>query len=72
MIAIRDYATLHRFIDGVTADETTAYFTDEWAPYEGIEDKDTTHETVNHSGEEWGCGQVHTNTAENVWSLPKT
>ena len=71
VIQARDRATLHEFIGQVTADETVAYFTDEWAPYEGIEDEDTTHETVNHSIEEWVRGDVHTNTIENIWSLLK-
>ena len=71
VIRARDRATLHRFIGEVTADETTAYFTDEWAPYEGIADDDTAHETINHSIEEWVRGDVHTNTVENIWSLLK-
>ena len=71
VIQARDRATLHEFIGQVTADETVAYFTDEWAPYEGIEDEDTTHETVNHSIEEWVRGDVHTNSIENIWSLLK-
>ena len=33
--------------------------------------RESTHETVNHSGEEWVRGDVHTNTVENVWSLLK-
>ena len=67
----RDRETLHRFIQETTADETVAYFTDEWAPYDGIEDDNTVHETVNHSAEEWVRGDVHTNTVENIWSLLK-
>ena len=71
VIQARDRATLHEFIGEVTADETEAYFTDEWAPYDGIADADTRHETVNHSVEEWARGDVHTNNVENVWSLLK-
>ena len=71
VIQARDRQTLHRFIDEVTADETEAYFTDDWAPYNGISDENTVHETVNHSVEEWVRGDVHTNTVENVWSLLK-
>ncbi|MEE9247633.1 MAG: IS1595 family transposase [Dehalococcoidia bacterium] len=67
----RDRATLHEFIGTVTADETEAYFTDEWAPYQGIADTNTRHETVNHSIEEWVRGDAHTNTIEGVWSLLK-
>ena len=71
VVQARNRETLHRFIAEATADETTAYFTDDWAPYEGIADEDTTHQTVNHSREEWVRGDVHTNTVENVWSLLK-
>ena len=71
VIQSRDRTTLHCFIDETTADETTAYFTDEWAPYQGIADNDTRHDTVNHSAEEWVRGDVHTNTIENIWSLLK-
>ena len=71
VIEARDRQTLYRFIDEVTADETEAYFTDEWAPYLGIADENTAHETVNHSVEEWVRGDVHTNTVENIWSLLK-
>ena len=71
VIQARDRRTLHSFIEEVTADETFAYFTDDWAPYQGIEDGNTIHETVNHSIEEWVRGEVHTNTVENVWSLLK-
>ncbi len=71
VIQARDRDTLHEFIRQTTADETVAYFTDEWAPYAGIEDDNTIHETVNHRAEEWVRGDVHTNTVENVWSLLK-
>lgn len=71
VIHARDRETLHGFIQQHTADETEAYFTDEWAAYDGIEDDDTRHETVNHSLEEWVRGDVHTNSAESVWSLLK-
>ena len=67
----RDRETLHDFIGSVTADETEAYFTDDWAPYQGIADANTRHETVNHSIEEWTRGDVHTNTVEGIWSLLK-
>ena len=54
VVQSRDRRTLHSFIEEVTADETFAYFTDDWAPYQGIEDDNTIHETVNHSIEEGG------------------
>ena len=71
VIQARDRETLHQFIAEVTADETEAYFTDEWAPYQGIADGNTRHETVNHSLEEWARGEVSTNSVEGVWSLLK-
>ena len=71
VIQARDRESLHAFIGEVTADETEAYFTDEWAPYQGIADANTRHETVNHSIEEWVQGDVHTNTVEGIWSLLK-
>ena len=67
----RDKETLHAFIEAHSADDTEVYFTDEWAAYDGIEDEDTRHETVNHSLEEWVRGDAHTNSIENIWSLLK-
>lgn len=54
-----------------TDPKTEAIYTDELPSYEGIADADTRHETVNHSAEEWVCGDVHTNGIESVWSLLK-
>jgi transposase-like protein len=71
VVAERDTATLHGFIKDTTAPETQAYYTDEWAGYKGIGDKDTYHETVNHRLDEYVRGDVHTNSVENVWSLLK-
>jgi len=67
----RSRETLHGFIRENVADEAEAIFTDEWAPYQGIADQNTRHETVNHSIEEYVRGDVHTNTIEGVWSLFK-
>ncbi|MCY4353337.1 MAG: IS1595 family transposase [Truepera sp.] len=53
------------------AEDTTAYFTDDWAPYEGIAKAGQIHETVNHSLGEYVRGDVHVNSVENVWSLLK-
>lgn len=64
-----DRRTLHRFIESTVADDAEAIYTDDWPAYEGIGDEDTRHETVNHSADEWVRGDVHTNTAESVWSL---
>ena len=66
-----DRKTLHAFIHKHTAPDTKAIYTDELPSYKGIGDADTKHETVNHSAEQWVHGDVHTNTAESVWSLLK-
>jgi transposase-like protein len=63
--------TLHRFVLETTAGDTKRYMTDENPGYHGIADADTTHESVNHSMEEWVRGDVHTNNVEGVWSLFK-
>ena len=63
--------TLHGFINRNVKDEAEAIYTDEWKAYLGIADKNTRHETVNHSAEEWAIGDMHTNSIENVWSLFK-
>ena len=63
--------TLHGFIRSATGPAVERLMTDEWRSYRGIADADTTHETVNHSAEEWARGDVHTNTVEGVWSLFK-
>jgi len=68
----RSRQTLHQFIRNNVKPDAEAIYTDEWPPYKGIEDKNTRHETVNHSAEEWvKGGNVHTNTVEGVWSLLK-
>ena len=66
-----DRETLHAIIHKHVAPDAPNIYTDEWAAYRGIGDADTTHETVNHSVEEWVRGDVHTNTVEGVWSLLK-
>jgi len=66
-----DGAALHAFIKSVVADEAPAIYTDENPGYAGIGDHDTIHAAVNHAAEEWVRGEVHTNTAESVWSLLK-
>jgi transposase-like protein len=71
VIPDRTRKTLHEFLDKHVADDTKAIYTDDWEAYEGIATDQTDHETVNHSAEEWGRGDVHTNTAESVWSLLK-
>ena len=64
--------TLHDFIRQSTDPRVRRIMTDEWPAYRGIADHDTSHETVNHSAEEWvRDGDVHTQTVESVWSLFK-
>lgn len=64
--------TLHEFIRESTDPRVRRIITDEWPAYRGIADHDTTHETVQHSAEEWvRDGDVHTQTVESVWSLFK-
>lgn len=67
----RSKKTLHEFVLSNSDPKVRAIFTDEWVGYQGIGDADTRHETVNHSKEEYVRGNVHTNTAESVWSLLK-
>ncbi len=61
--------TVKGFLRDVVHDDAEAIYTDENRVYNGIDDHNTRHETVNHSAEEWVNGQVHTNTVESVWSL---
>lgn len=66
-----DQAVLHEFIKSVVADEAPAIYTDENPGYSGLGDDDTIHATVDHHADEWVRGDVHTNSAESVWSLLK-
>jgi transposase-like protein len=67
----RTRKTLHEIALKHISPEAEAIFTDEWPAYQGVGDHDTRHETVNHSQDEYVRGEVHTNTAESVWSLLK-
>jgi transposase-like protein len=67
----RDRVTLHNFIKTQTHPDTERVMTDDWPAYDGIADENTTHETVNHSADEYVRGDVHTNTVEGVFSLFK-
>lgn len=62
---------LHGFIKSTVSEDTEAIYTDELKSYEGIGDESTRHETVQHAGEEWVRGDVHTNSVESAWSLLK-
>ncbi len=67
----RTRKTLHEFVLSHADPKARAIFTDEWPAYDGIGNGNTRHETVNHRIEEYVRGEVHTNTAESVWSLLK-
>jgi transposase-like protein len=67
----RDRGTLTRFLNEVVHDDAKAIYTDDWVGYRGIGDHNTEHIAINHSAKEWVRGDVHTNTAESVWSLFK-
>ncbi len=67
----RTSRTIHEFLIAEVGDGAEAIFTDDFKSYRGVGDEDTRHETVNHSQDEWVRGDVHTNTAEGVWSLLK-
>lgn len=69
VIKAADKKTLHKFIKEHAHDDTEVIVTDKWPAYKGIGDRNTKHETVNHSEEEWVRGEFHTNTIEGVWSL---
>ena len=67
----RSKKTLQEFVLSHTDPNVRAIFTDEWPSYSGIGGGTIRHETVNHSQEEYVRGEVHTNTAESIWSLLK-
>jgi transposase-like protein len=64
-------AILHRFVKDTIHPDAEAIYTDDAQGYGGIADKNTRHETVRHSTEEWVRADIHTNTVEGVWSLFK-
>jgi len=68
----RSKRSIGEFLLAEVDEGTVAVYTDEWRAYKGVAgDANTKHETVNHSVNEWVRGEVHTNTAESVWSLLK-
>lgn len=66
-----DRETLHKFIKAALADETECIMTDTAPAYDGCDDANTKHETVNHHLGEYVRGDCHTNSVEGVWSLFK-
>jgi transposase-like protein len=67
----RDSLSLRDFVRRHTHGEADVFYTDEYAGYDGIGDKDTRHERVRHRSGEYVYGEIHTNNIENVWSLLK-
>jgi transposase-like protein len=61
---------LHGFIKD-HAPNPERVMTDEWPAYRGINDGDTTHETIQHSAKEYVRGDVHTNGIEGAFGLFK-
>jgi transposase-like protein len=52
-------------------DPSARIVTDSFKSYAGIGKEYASHETVNHALDEWARGDVHTNTAENFFSILK-
>ena len=59
---------LREFLETAVADEAEAIYTDQAKWYDGIEDENTRHESVDHSAEEWVRGDVGTQGIESAWS----
>jgi len=53
------------------ADKASALMTDEWRGYRRPGREFASHETVNHTEDEWVRGNVHTNTIEGYFSIFK-
>ncbi len=63
---------LHGFIKQHTTKDHKTIYTDDWAGYRwAAGESNVTHDSVNHSENEWVRGNVHTNTVEGVFSLFK-
>ena len=69
LAANRTNRTIDEFLIAEVADDSEVIYTDEHGGYRGLADGNTRHETVTHAEKEWVRGDVHTNTAESVWSL---
>lgn len=67
----RDREMLHAFICGAVHPDAKRIMTDEFEAHNGITDENMTHEIMNHSQDEYVPGDVHTSTAEGVFSLFK-
>jgi transposase-like protein len=63
---------LRKFVREHTTKDSKTIYTDDFPGYRALKgDKGVTHDSVNHSVEEWVRGNVHTNTIEGVFSLFK-
>jgi transposase-like protein len=58
------HSNIHKHVDA-----GSTVYTDDWAPYDGIEQR-YVHEVIRHA-EQYVRGVVHTNGIENFWSLLK-
>jgi transposase-like protein len=67
----RDRETLHAFIHNQVSVDAERIMTDEWEAYKGCGTENTKHESVNHGKDEYVRSDVHTNSAESVFSLFK-
>ena len=63
-------STVYPFIQDYV-EKGSKIFTDEFRLYDGVSALGYTHETVNHSNDEFARGEVHTNTIEGFWSYLK-
>lgn len=63
--------TLRRFIRDNVEARATVYTDDHHAYPSALKGHASVHQSVNHSGEEWVRGDVHTNTLEGAWGLFK-
>jgi hypothetical protein len=68
VVADRTKMILHDQI-GKHVEEGTNVVTDEWGPYNGLDQK-FVHDVINHA-QEYVRGHVHTNGIENFWALLK-
>ncbi len=60
--------SIHGFLnDVIDTEELDAIYTDAWRPYRTYQR--SKHQSVDHSGDEWVRGDVHTNSIESAWSL---
>jgi transposase-like protein len=67
----RKRQSYHDFVEETVSDGAKAIYTDSAKAWGDLSDEDTEHHKVNHVGDEWVRGVVHTNTVEGVWSLLK-